>query len=237
VLAITAVLLLLMAAPVWFLRDRIWPQLGAALPAMPHVEQAAPQVIDLLARVQVSRDVTPPASAERVNDGLQLACTDEQGTAIADEHGRSNLILPYVPRGDYELRIEFTRTEGDDGLDHILSYENHGFAWTLAGMQNTATSFWRVGSQGFGSSNPTYRLKDDFVANGERHVSVIKVRHGSVVPFLDGQELPAWQPEFGELGFPKPDEIPDLWQGRLGLSILHSTWVIHSIRLTEYPAH
>ena len=61
------------------------------------------------------------------------------------------------------------------------------------------------------------------------------VRNGSVVPFLDGKERKAWRPEFGELSFAQPEEIPDRWQGRLGLSILRSQWIIHSIRLVENP--
>jgi hypothetical protein len=225
ILALAAIIVLLTATPVWFLRDRIWPHVVTVAPPASHVEAPAPHEIDLLKRIEISHNVFPPETANWVNGELELT---------APEHARSNLILPYTPEGDYDLQIEFTRIGGDDGLDHMLNYRGRGFVWTLAGNQNTTTSFWRVGDKGFGD-NPTTEKGDDLLKNGVPHVSIIKVRNGSVTPILDGMEGKPWRAEFGELSFPRPKEIQNEWQGHLGLSILNSQWIIHSIRVTENP--
>jgi serine/threonine protein kinase len=227
VLALIAILALVTATPIWFLRDRIWPRTVPLAPLGTRVEPSIPHEIDLLKKVAIPSDVFPPGTANWVNGQLVLTC--------GDKNPRTSLVLPSMPPGDYDLTIEFTRVSGSDGLDHILDYHGRGFVWTLAGkLDDTTTSFWWVGDQGFGD-NPTTEKGNAVLKNGVKHVSVIRVRDGLVVPILDGKERKAWRPEFGELSFPRPGEIDDKWRGRLGLSILRSQWIIHSIRLVENP--
>jgi serine/threonine protein kinase len=225
ILALSAVLAVLTATPLWFLRDRLRSRPDPIAPPITASDRH-PHEVDLLARVEIARDVIPPAAGEWVSHELHLTCPGDPP--------RTSLVLPSLPQDDYDLRIEFTRVDGDDGLDHVLNYHGRGFVWTLAGnlLGATTTSFWRVGAGGFGD-NPTATKGTKAISNGVHHVSLIKVRHGLITPSIDGVEAKPWRAEFGELSFPRSEEIPDVWQGRLGLSILKSRCIIHSIRLIE----
>ena len=92
------------------------------------------------------------------------------------------------------------------------------------------SSFWWVGSGGFGD-NPT--AVNCPVQNGIRHRSKVEVRSGRVSAYLDGAKISEYQTNYGDLHFPNPNELLDVWGKRLGFSILNSEFIIHKVEVFE----
>jgi hypothetical protein len=184
----------------------------------------SPQPVSLTGAILHSID--PATGASPAPGGSILLRADE-------DHARVSIVFPYVPHGQYDLCIDFTRVTGDDGLDQCLSFDRHTFCWTLGGVRNSTSSFWWVGAGGFGN-NPT-SVPTAF-ANGTRHRSKVEVRSGRVAAWLDDMKISEHQTNYSDLHFPKPEELPDQWGRQLGISILNSQVIIHRVEVVEQPS-
>ena len=195
--------------------------LGAAFVIERHF--AAPRSTNLLSAIDLSKAASADATA-RPDGAVVLASTPN--------NPRASIVFSTVPQGDYDFVVDFTRVEGNDGLDECLSYRGHSFCWTLAGVQNTTSSFWRVGSGGFGD-NPTRAFSAEWLKNGMRYESRLEVRANRVSAFLDGAKISEHPTDYSDMHFPNDDELPNIWGGRLGLSILNSKFIIHRAEVIQ----
>lgn len=184
------------------------------------------RIIDLLQNVDIEKDASGGVSHDP-GGTLTLSSTPE--------NQRVWLRFAYMPRGEYDYLVDFVRTSGNDGLDECLSYKGHAFCWTLGGVQNTTSSFWWVGSGGFGS-NPTTAVCSACLKNGSHHLSKVEVRSGRVMAYLDGVLISEYSTDYSDVHFPKPEELPDVWGKRLGLSVLNSDVTIYKVQVVEHPS-
>jgi serine/threonine protein kinase len=185
-----------------------------------------PQVVRLTNLIQPPADGSGGISAN--SDGTILLQSDR-------DNPRVSLVFPYTPKGQYDLCIDFTRSTGDDGLDQCLSYRGHGFCWTLGGGHNSTSSFWRVGSGEFGNNPTASPPSPSVLTNGKRHHSKVEVRSGRVAAYLDGVKMSEYMTDYADMHFPNPNELPNIWRNRLGVSILNSDVTLHKIEVIEQP--
>ena len=208
---------------------------GIPQPHVPGPTTAPPVVrvpteMDLLPLIDPELDATPDA-AERNPQGIRLT----RGAAGA----RSFLVFPYEPPDEYDLIIEFMRTDGHDGLDHCIVHRDKAFIWTLGGLAGTDVScFWRIGNAPpFQEGAPTVeRRKGGWFTDGEMHKSEVRVRNTSVSAYVDDNLVSSYTTTTGyqEVRLPTDsDEYPDSWGRRLGISILNSDFVIRSVKVIE----
>jgi WD40 repeat protein len=187
------------------------------------------RTIDLTDLIEPSLDATPDA-AVRTTDGIRLT----RGSIASD---RTFLVFPYEPPDEYDLIIEFERTSGTDGLDHCIVHRDRAFIWTLGGLGNNVSCFWRIGNATpFQDGAPTMRRRSSWVTNGEVHKSEVRVRNTSASAYLDGQLASSYTTTTGyqEARLPTDsDEYPDAWGRRLGLSILRSDFIVRSVKVVE----
>jgi serine/threonine protein kinase len=168
-------------------------------------------------------------------DGVTLNSDGSISLRSTDDDARVSLAFPYVPRGQYDLCIDFTRNSGGDGLDQYLAYRGHGFCWTLGGHHNSMSSFWRVGNGGFGD-NATKFAQQGMLTNGHRHRSKVEVRSGRVAAYLDGILVSEYKTNYSDLHFPGSADFPNIWGNQVGVSILNSDITLHQVEVIEQPA-
>src|SRR6185437_9273110 len=66
-------------------------------------------------------------------DTLDGRCSLDNGKLIMDV-GR--IEFPYVPPREYDYKVVFYKTEGDEALEQICCAGGHQFAWMVGGFHN-----------------------------------------------------------------------------------------------------
>lgn len=137
----------------------------------------------------------------------------------------SRLWLPFAPRGEYDLRISFTRQTGQHSIAVFVphgtgqaSFEVDAWGQHLAGFQN-------VGGQSI-QRNAT-RMPDVTLRNGQRHVMTVEVRANRMRGLLDDRLIATLETDGSNLS------VPDLWKlphgSTLGIGAWECEVVFHTI--------
>lgn len=147
---------------------------------------------------------------------------------VAAESG-ARIALPAAPKGDYDLRVAFTRRTGHHSIAIFFRYgrgraafEVDAWGEHLAGIQNVAGRSIR--------ENPTRRPNVQ-LENGRRYTMALEVRAGEIRGFLDDQLIVTLRTDGGDLA------LSDLWSmpngTALGLGAWESETLFHEIELRE----
>jgi serine/threonine protein kinase len=102
----------------------------------------------------------------------------------------------YRPPGEYDYRVVFTRTEGDDIILFFCYAFGHQFAFDLASDHNKTNTFDLIDGEYF---NLTTRHSKECIVNGRRYTCVIKVRKDGVSVFLDGTLISEWKTDYHDM--------------------------------------
>jgi len=102
----------------------------------------------------------------------------DHGVLTSSHDNGERIQIPYIPPEEYDYRITFARNEGGNGVVQFASRGDREIIWWI------------------GRDNKHFALNDKTIAqafsgleNGEKHTSLIKVRHGSVQFFLDDRRI------------------------------------------------
>jgi hypothetical protein len=176
----------------------------------------APRVVDLLTNIDL-RTATVTGRWKW-----------KDGATISDLGAATRFDFGYCPPNEYDLRFEFARLAGNDGIDTILSFEGRQFCWTMGGWGNTTSGFSEVFGQP-ANANPT-TVRDQGLKNNQRYTCVIKVRNDKVQAYLDDQRVSEWSTDFDDLGMSsrrlhRNDSI--------GISTWESSYAIYSAQIVE----
>jgi|GEM_PF-464435 len=155
----------------------------------------------------------------------------EKGLHVAAEPG-ARLSLGPAPRGDYDLRIEFTRHTGTDsiGLFFVIgngqaAFEADGWGENLAGVQNVLGRSFK--------DNET-RVTNVRLENGRRYSMTVQVRSEQVRCHLDDRVLVSLRTTGSDLS------VPDLWslpnKSHLGLGAWAAETTFHTVELRSESA-
>lgn len=183
----------------------------------------ASTAVDLLALVDPSRD--------SVDGDWDLSAV--LGTLHCKE-GDGRIVLPYTPPAEYDLRISFTRADGDEELDAVCLGGGgvRQFCCDVGAVGNTLAGLSLVECHSVGH-NPT-GVRGSWIENGRRYTLVVKVRSHGVQALLDDKPIgPEYRTDFRDLN-------PSVQLGRgdvLGIAVNRSEYVIHSAYVVEVNGH
>jgi hypothetical protein len=183
----------------------------------PVVAPLGKRAIDLLKLIDPSRDTMT---------GNWKLITGEfapQLSSDATQHARLN--IPYAPPQEYDFRVDFTRTGGDNCMAQMFTDQNP-CCLVLYGWKGTVSGFQQVKGQA-ADHNPT-AVHDLATSNGQRHTSIIKVRKNAIEAWLDGNLIAHYDTTGEDLGA-KDWKI----DAPMGVGSQLSPTIFHTIELTE----
>lgn len=152
----------------------------------PAATQAAPAAaggVDMLARADVKRDVV--AGDWRLDGGV-LRCEASRNARVQFP-GRVPL--------EYDMVVEFTRTEGKGSIALLMQGRENPFGVALDVKGEARLE--RVG-KAINEGNPT--KVPCALVNGQRYRATVEVRKNLVRVLLDEKELIAWKTDHSDLG-------------------------------------
>jgi hypothetical protein len=204
---------------------------------------AAEEAQKLLAELKIEPDPNLPkeeawkdavnllALAEPERDSLGDAkWTRREGRLVSPKAKMHRLALPYVPPEEYDVRVSFTRTEGNECFVVDLARNGHPFTWMVAGWVNNVLGFSMVHGKG-ARDNPYSLKRPNMLENGRRYTAIIQVRSDAVRAYLDGQlasECKAPASEFS------PHAVWSVSKSDiLGLGANDSVYEVHQLDLLE----
>lgn len=186
--------------------------------------------------------VAPPKPEPKVVDlleGLQLPRSTIQGDwslgggGLQCEKGwGSRVEIPYSPPEEYDLRMTFTRWEGNDSVMVALSYKGQGFQYRMGDQVNTVCCFDVLnGITATDSRNPTRKQSPGWITNEQKNSVRIEVRKESVKAYFNGRPMAEFDPSKTKL------EYNGGWKMRdpriLGVGSWQSKTQFHELKVTE----
>ncbi len=97
----------------------------------------------------------------------------------------SRLQLAYKPPQEYDMRLVFTRTEGERNISHILVAGGRQFSWKIGAWD--VVTLDHAGK--FFLDSPSALHLPGHLENGIQHSSVVSVRKDRIRAYLDGKLL------------------------------------------------
>jgi hypothetical protein len=142
---------------------------------------SGPRVVDVLALIDVKRDVRI-GTWRLTAEGLSLDATPDQFGACE---------IPYEPPAEYDFEVAFKPLKPGSNVNVYLTADGHSFAWKLNGHGRTPPLYGFElidGKKAF--DVPGASVTKDFALKvGERTTTVVEVRRGGLRALVDGKEF------------------------------------------------
>jgi hypothetical protein len=198
---------------------------GAAGPAAatPKAPAAQSGWIDLLKAVDLKKDVV---RGEWQREANAVTC-------MAKESGGPPpcLMLPVLPRGDYELEVGFARTAGSGYVHMILPVESRAVTLSLSSGNLKDCSLEFVDGNKIKGKEPA--AKSDRIETNRQYAVLCKVcidrDKAQINVTLDGNPLITWKGPLSALSVVKDKRLPN--PACPGLAMWRNTVVFNSARL------
>jgi len=178
---------------------------------------AAPRVVNLLRLINPTHDA--------VNGIWQLKTGEFAPELVSDATHHARIGIPYLPPQEYNFRVDFTRQSGDNCMTQIFTHRNPA-ALVLFGWKGTVCGFQQIADHS-AEYNVT-GVRGIPTENGQRHVSIIRVRKHSIESWLDGKLITRYDTDGTDLASKD-------WavSSPLGVGSQLSPTTFHTIELTE----
>lgn len=180
---------------------------------------AWPGAVRLLPLVEPARDAV--LGRWRMRDGA-LVCADNVQAA--------RLQLPYEPPEEYDFRIVFTRTEGDQPVGQLFSQDEKPALWVMGHWCNSCFGFEMVKGRS-ANNNPLTVWTPHCLGNNHVYASVLQVRKSGARAFLDGRLMNEWKTDFSDASRQKLWKLPN--ERALGLVSDRVATTFHSVDVME----
>jgi DNA-directed RNA polymerase subunit RPC12/RpoP len=184
---------------------------------IPAAATVAARTINLLKLIDPAQDTSTGVWQLRTGEFAPELTSD------ASQHARLN--IPYQPPEEYDFRVDFTRTAGDNCMTQIFTHQNP-CCLVLFGWKGTVSGFQQVNNQS-ADRNPT-GVRGLATANGQRHTSIVKVRKTFIEAWLDGNLVTRYDTDGADVSI-KDWKI----EAPLGLGTQLSPTMVHTIEITE----
>ncbi|MDB5322941.1 MAG: DJ/PfpI family protein [Phycisphaerales bacterium] len=181
------------------------------------VAPAALRTVNLLKLIDPAVDTM--AGVWKLNTG-EFA---PQLSSDATHHARIN--IAYQPPEEYDFRVDFTRSAGDNCMTQIFTHQNP-CCLVLFGWKGTVSGFQQINNQS-ADKNAT-GVRNLSTTNGQRHTSVVKVRKTFIEAWLDGNLITRYDTDGSDMS--AKDWKVD---APLGVGTQLSPTIFHTIELTE----
>ncbi|MCX7826615.1 MAG: hypothetical protein N2689_13795 [Verrucomicrobiae bacterium] len=180
---------------------------------------AWPGAVRLLPLIDPARDAV--LGRWRMRDGA-LVCADNVQAA--------RLLIPYEPPEEYDFRIVFKRTEGEQTVGQLFSQDEKPALWAMGHWGNSCFGFEMVKGRS-ANNNPLTVWTPHCLANNRVYASVLQVRKNGVRAFLDGRLMNEWETDFSDASRQKLWKLPN--ERALGLVSDRAITVFHSVDVLE----
>jgi hypothetical protein len=197
-------------------------KLLAAMPADPEPETTP---IDDAAW-QDAKHLVPLVDVQK--DAVAGLWKIEGDALVCSKTGTGKIQLPYEPPAEYDLRVVFKRTDGNDMLLQFLSGCGKHFLWCLSHSNNSVSGLTQVRGQG-ANTNPTATKHK--VAQNKKITTVVQVRKDGVKLFVDGKLLTHWKTDYSDMGYPAQWKIKD--ETHLGLCNANSQTYYYALDVRD----
>jgi hypothetical protein len=180
--------------------------------------------INLMPLIDPQRD---SLNGKWTRKGDKLLCEPSESQ---DVHLRME--IPYQPPIEYDFQIAFTRTDGKDAIQQIISTSNKQFLWGMGWHGSKYCAFDKFGSKG-ADSNPTTRQLN--IHSGRMYISKVEVRNDYLNAYLDNKIIATIKKlnagDFGEL------LLWPFWRlhhnDTIGIGSANNTVIYHQIVIRE----
>ena len=112
----------------------------------------------------------------------------------------------------------------------LLSKGGRGFMWVMGAVGNTVFGFASINGA-WASANPTTRLENPCLLNGQPYAVVLQVRRDGVWAYVNGKLKSSWKTDYKDLHADDEWSLPD--PSRLGLGTYESPSVFRRISVLE----
>jgi formylglycine-generating enzyme required for sulfatase activity len=155
---------------------------------------------------------------------------EADGSVVCGFARAARLVVPYRAPAEYDLRVEFTRREGVNGVGPILPRGSDSFNFHVGSNGSAQIGVEDVDGLNIGAS-PFTVAREDNIRNGARQDLIVRVRAGSVRAFLNGEEVYRLPTEGRTLSLAEYWRMPrgDVF----GLGSWASVTAFHRVRLLE----
>ncbi|HUO09344.1 MAG TPA: hypothetical protein VM008_13635 [Phycisphaerae bacterium] len=173
------------------------------------------QTLALLPLIDITKD-TIDGKWSFINGVLQ--CTAPSRNAL--------IAIPYVPPEEYDLRITFTRTEGQGPLTILLT--SHGKAFGFALDVKGDARFERLAGK-IAKDNPT--AAPVVITNNHRYILTLQIHKDLIRALLDDKPITQWKTDYKDLARYAIWKLPD--EKLCAIGINNSKATIYDIQLVE----
>ena len=122
----------------------------------------------------------------------------DNGVLVAEPVEMGRVEFAYQLPEEYDFRIRFTVTHMRSSIAQICCCNGHSFMYQL-GSDNVRTGFEMVKGAGIGENKATQK-KDQWIVEGRRYTSVVKIRKDGVAAYLDGQLVTSVKTDYSDMG-------------------------------------
>jgi formylglycine-generating enzyme required for sulfatase activity len=137
--------------------------------------------------------------------------------------------FPVRPPREYEFTVEFTRLSGQECVGQCCTADGQGFFCMLGGHRNTLAGLERVDWRDVAGNTSTQR-RANWITNGTRHNSTVRVRRDRVEILFDGQKIISMPVDWSGVSYHPAWQIPDTM---LGLGTWQSPTRFHRATVTD----
>jgi hypothetical protein len=106
--------------------------------------------------------------------------------------------FPYTPPEEYDFRITFTRSQGNQHIGQILRAGGRSFQWVMSWNENSLFGFNMIDGR-LPQDNPSSVRSPACIQNGQRYVSTVQVRKDRVRAYLNGALVTQWKTNYADL--------------------------------------
>jgi hypothetical protein len=148
----------------------------------------------------------------------------------ARSDGPARIEIPYEPPAEYDMRIVFTRVEGNDTTMMSLTKGGRPFCFKIGDAQNTVMGLEQLNGTAAGGNKASIKLKE-CVKNNVRYTAVVKVRNSNIKAYLNDQLIAEHNTNYSDMN------VFAHWRLRdtriLGLGCYNSRILVHVIEVLE----
>jgi hypothetical protein len=146
------------------------------------------RTINLLKLIDPARDT--------LTGGWQLHTGEFAPELSSDATQHARLGIPYQPPEEYDFRVDFTRTGGDNCMAQLFTHHNP-CALILFGWKGTVCGFQQINNQS--AERNSTGVRGVPTVSDQRHISVVRVRKDSIEAWLDGKLLVRYETDGSDL--------------------------------------
>jgi hypothetical protein len=149
---------------------------------------STPGAINLVKLIDLNKDV--------VNGVWKL-----QGDKLMSDNTQAARVeIPYEPPSEYDLRVTFTRNDGQGDVFFALTKNNRSFEWGMGVAGNTCFGFGIYRGQWVGDPGcQGATVIPNGITNGKVHMSLVQVRKDGLKGFLDGKLIKELKDPYADL--------------------------------------